>query len=187
MGVVEIIIIGIGLAMDAFAVSLGKGLASGKYRVKNSLICGVWFGGFQMLMPLIGCFLGVKFASSIQAFDHWIAFILLALIGGNMLKEAFGEDDEENNSASYSAKAMFPLAVATAIDALAVGVTFAFLGVNIWLAVSTIGIITFLISGFGVKIGSIFGEKYAKRAEIAGGAILILMGLKILIEHLGLL
>ncbi len=186
MGVVEIIIIGFSLAMDAFAVSLSKGLASGKYKIKNSIICGIWFGGFQMLMPLIGCFLGEKFASSIQAFDHWIAFILLALIGSNMLKEAFS-DDEEEAGASYSIKAMFPLAVATAIDALAVGITFAFLGVNIWLAVAIIGAITFITSGLGVKIGSIFGEKYAKRAEIAGGILLILMGIKILIEHLGLI
>lgn len=186
MGVVEIIIIGFSLAMDAFAVSLSKGLASGKYKIKNSIICGIWFGGFQMLMPLIGCFLGEKFASSIQAFDHWIAFILLALIGSNMLKEAFS-DDEEEAGASYSIKAMFPLAVATAIDALAVGITFAFLGVNIWLAVAIIGAITFITSGLGVKIGSIFGEKYAKHAEIAGGILLILMGLKILVEHLGLI
>ena len=186
MGVVEIIIIGFSLAMDAFAVSLSKGLASGKYKIKNSIICGIWFGGFQMLMPLIGCFLGEKFASSIQAFDHWIAFILLALIGSNMLKEAFS-DDEEEAGASYSIKAMFPLAVATAIDALAVGITFAFLGVNIWLSVAIIGAITFITSGLGVKIGSIFGEKYAKRAEIAGGILLILMGLKILVEHLGLI
>lgn len=186
MGVVEIIIIGFSLAMDAFAVSLSKGLASGKYKIKNSIICGIWFGGFQMLMPLIGCFLGEKFASSIQAFDHWIAFILLALIGSNMLKEAFS-DDEEEAGASYSIKAMFPLAVATAIDALAVGITFAFLGVNIWLTVAIIGAITFITSGLGVKIGSIFGEKYAKRAEIAGGILLILMGIKILIEHLGLI
>lgn len=187
MSIVEIIIIGFSLAMDAFAVSLSKGLASGKYKIKNSIICGVWFGGFQMLMPLIGCFLGEKFASSIQAFDHWIAFVLLALIGSNMLKEAFSNDDEEDTGASYSIKAMFPLAVATAIDALAVGITFAFLGVNIWLAISIIGIITFITSALGVKIGSIFGEKYAKRAEIAGGALLVLMGLKILIEHLGLI
>ena len=186
MGVVEIIIIGFSLAMDAFAVSLSKGLASGKYKIKNSIICGIWFGGFQMLMPLIGCFLGEKFASSIQAFDHWIAFILLALIGSNMLKEAFS-DDEEEAGASYSIKAMFPLAVATAIDALAVGITFAFLGVNIWLAVAIIGAITFITSGLRVKIGSIFGEKYAKRAEIAGGLLLILIGLKILVEHLGLI
>lgn len=186
MGVVEIIIIGFSLAMDAFAVSLSKGLASGKYKIKNSIICGIWFGGFQMLMPLIGCFLGEKFASSIQAFDHWIAFILLALIGSNMLKEAFS-DDEEEAGASYSIRAMFPLAVATAIDALAVGITFAFLGVNIWLAVAIIGAITFITSGLGVKIGSIFGEKYAKRAEIAGGILLILMGLKILVGHLGLI
>lgn len=186
MGIVEIIIIGFSLAMDAFAVSLSKGLASGKYKIKNSIICGIWFGGFQMLMPLIGCFLGEKFASSIQAFDHWIAFILLALIGSNMLKEAFS-DDEEEAGASYSIKAMFPLAVATAIDALAVGITFAFLGVNIWSAVAIIGAITFITSGLGVKIGSIFGEKYAKRAEIAGGILLILMGLKILVEHLGLI
>lgn len=187
MGLIEIIIIGFSLAMDAFAVSLSKGLASGKYKFKNSIICGIWFGGFQMLMPLIGCFLGERFASSIQTFDHWIAFVLLALIGSNMLKEAFSDEEEENTGSSYSIKTMFPLAVATAIDALAVGITFAFLGVNIWLAISIIGIITFITSGIGVKIGSVFGEKYAKSAEIAGGILLILMGLKILIEHLGLI
>lgn len=186
MSVVEIIIIGFGLAMDAFAVSLSKGLASGRYRLKHSFICGLWFGGFQMLMPLIGCFLGTKFASSIQAFDHWIAFILLALIGSNMLREAFS-GDEDNADASYSIKEMFPLAVATAIDALAVGVTFAFLGVNILLAICIIGAITFITSGIGVRIGNIFGEKYASRAEIAGGILLILMGIRILIEHLGIL
>ncbi len=187
MGIVEIIIIGFSLAMDAFAVSLSKGLASVKYKIKNSIICGIWFGVFQMLMPLIGCFLGQRFASSIQAFDHWIAFVLLALIGSNMLKEAFSNDDEEDASSSYNIKSMFPLAVATAIDALAVGITFAFLGVNIWLAIAIIGAITFITSGLGVKIGSIFGEKYAKRAEISGGILLILMGVKILIEHLGLI
>ena len=187
MGIVEIIIIGFSLAMDAFAVSLSKGLASGKYKIKNSLICGIWFGGFQMLMPLIGCFLGERFASSIQSFDHWIAFILLALIGSNMLKEAFSDEDDEDASASYGVKAMFPLAVATAIDALAVGITFAFLKVNLLLAVLIIGIITFVLCVIGTKIGNAFGNKFENKAEILGGIVLILIGTKILLEHLGII
>lgn len=187
MTTLEVILIGIGLAMDAFAVSLSKGLASGDYKFKNSIICGFWFGGFQMLMPLIGCFLGVNFSAYIQSFDHWIAFVLLAIIGGNMIKEAFSDEKDDKTDCSYSARQMFPLAVATAIDALAVGITFAFLGVNIYLAVCIIGVITFFISGFGVKLGSIFGEKYSSHAEIIGGILLIIMGIKILTEHLGLI
>lgn len=184
MGFWEIFIIAASLAMDAFAVSVSKGLATPRYRVRNSIICGVWFGGFQMLMPLIGCFLGIQFAGYIESVDHWIAFVLLALIGGNMIREAVRGEEEAADS-SYSALRMLPLAVATAIDALAIGVTFAFLRVNIWMAVLEIGVITFVISAIGVRIGSVFGEKYAARAEIAGGALLILMGARILLEHLG--
>lgn len=187
MTTIEIIIISIGLAMDAFAVSLSKGLASGTYKFKNSIMCGFWFGFFQMLMPLIGCFLGINFSTYIQAFDHWIAFILLGIIGGNMIKEAFSTESDSKTNCSYSIKQMFPLAIATSIDALAVGITFAFLGVNIYTAVLIIGVITFLVSGLGVKLGSVFGEKYSSHAEIAGGALLIIMGIRILIEHLGLL
>lgn len=186
MGFWDVLWIAIGLSMDAFAVSVSKGLATPHYRVRNSLICGVWFGGFQILMPLIGCFLGTQFAGYIESIDHWVAFALLALIGGNMLREAFSGEEEDVDS-SYAPLRMLPLAVATAIDALAVGVTFAFLGTDIWTAVLEIGVTTFLLSAAGVRIGAVFGEKYAARAEIAGGVILILMGMRILLEHLGVL
>lgn len=186
MGFWEILIVAAGLSMDAFAVSVGKGLATPHYRTRNSLICGLWFGGFQMLMPLIGCFLGIQFAGYIQSIDHWIAFVLLALIGGNMIREAVGGEEEAADS-SYAPSRMLPLAIATAIDALAVGVTLAFLRVNIWTAVLEIGATTFVFSAAGVRIGSVFGEKYAARAEIAGGTLLILMGLRILLDHLGVL
>lgn len=184
MGFWGIFAIAVGLSMDAFAVSLGKGLATPHYRARNSLICGLWFGGFQMLMPLIGCFLGTRFAGRIESIDHWIAFVLLGLIGGNMIREGVRGEEEPADS-SYTPLRMLPLAVATAIDALAVGVTFAFLHVNIWTAVLEIGATTFVLSAAGVRIGAVFGEKYAARAEIAGGALLILMGLRILLEHLG--
>ncbi|MDR3766959.1 MAG: manganese efflux pump MntP family protein [Butyricicoccus sp.] len=185
MGFWGIFAIAVGLSMDAFAVSVSKGLATPRYQARQSLICGLWFGGFQMLMPLIGCFLGTQFAGYIQAIDHWIAFVLLALIGGNMIREAVRGEEEEADS-SYAPSRMLPLAIATAIDALAIGVTFAFLRVNIWTAVLEIGVTTFVFSAAGVRIGSVFGEKYAARAEIAGGAILVLMGLRILLEHLGI-
>ena len=183
MGFIEIFLIGVGLAMDAFAVSICKGLSVKQLKVKNALTCGVYFGGFQALMPLIGFILGVQFKDKIESIDHWIAFVLLGFIGFNMIKEAF--EDEENCNNDFSFKAMIPLAIATSIDALAVGVTFAFLSVNIVYAITIIGITTFIIAMIGVKIGHIFGMKYKKNAEIAGGVILILMGIKILLEHLG--
>ena len=186
MGFIEIFLVGVGLSMDAFAVSICKGLSTRVLKLKHALICGGYFGFFQGLMPLIGYLLGVSFQAQIEAIDHWIAFILLALIGGNMLKEAF-EDEDEECVEDFSFKAMIPLAIATSIDALAVGVTFAFLKVNIITAIIIISITTFVISMFGVKIGNVFGNKYKSKAEIAGGVILILIGLKILLEHLGIL
>lgn len=185
MGIAELFIIAVGLSMDAFAVSICKGLSLGKIRVKHMCIAGVWFGGFQALMPAIGYVLGSTFADLITRWDHWIAFLLLAVIGGNMVKESFGE--EETMDSSMTAKTMFLLAVATSIDALAVGVTFAFLKVNIVMAVLLIGCITFICSAVGVKIGSIFGTKYKSRAELFGGIVLILIGCKILLEGIGLL
>lgn len=186
MGFIEIVIIGVGLAMDAFAVSVCKGLSTRKLEWKHALICGGYFGALQGLMPLIGYILGVQFKNKIENIDHWIAFILLGLIGINMIKEAFSEE-EENCVPDFSFKAMLPLAVATSIDALAIGVTFAFLNVNIVYAVIVIAVTTLIISMTGVKIGHVFGSKYKSKAEITGGVILILMGLKILLEHLGLL
>ena len=186
MTLVELFILAVGLSMDAFAVSVCKGLAVGKTGIKESCIAGVWFGGFQALMPLAGFFLGSRFAKYITKFDHWIAFILLVIIGGVMIKEAF-EDEEKQESASMSVKTMLPMAVATSIDALAVGVTFAFLNVSIVPAVSFIGVVTFVFSAVGVKIGSIFGSKYKSKAEFFGGAVLVLLGVKILLEHLGII
>ena len=183
MDMITLFLIAVGLSMDAFAVSVCKGLATPKYKFKYSLICGAWFGGFQALMPTLGYLLGVNFKSYITAFDHWIAFILLAIIGFNMIKESLS-DDEEGADPSFAPKTMLVLAVATAIDALAVGVTFAFLDVNITEAVIFIGMCTFIISAAGVKIGSVFGTKYKSKAELAGGIILIILGIKILIEHL---
>ena len=182
MGAWELFVLAVGLSMDAFAVSICKGLSLGKIKVKHMCIAGMWFGGFQALMPLIGYFLGSLFADMITKYDHWITFILLLFIGGNMIKEAVG--DEEHVDASMDVKGMFILAVATSIDALAVGVTFAFLKVAIVPAVSFIGIVTFVCSAAGVKIGSIFGTKYSKKAELFGGVVLILIGIKILVEGL---
>ncbi|MBR6525280.1 MAG: manganese efflux pump [Clostridia bacterium] len=189
MGILELAILAVGLAMDAFAVSICKGLALKKTNIRHMAVVGAWFGGFQALMPLIGFFLGSMFAEKIQAFDHWIAFGLLALIGGNMLREAFGgeEDECEDCQNSMSAKAMLPMAIATSIDALAVGISLAVVNANIWVSITFIGVVTFLLSGMGVKLGSVFGAKYKTKAEIAGGVILILLGLKILLEHLGVL
>lgn len=182
MGIVELLFLAVGLAMDAFAVSVCKGLSAKEYRLRHSLTAGAYFGGFQALMPLLGWLLGSQFESVIKSVDHWIAFGLLGLIGANMVREAFGKAEEVN--ASFSPKAMLPLAVATSIDALAVGVTFAFLEVNIWLAVALIGGVTFAISAAGVKVGNVFGARFQSKAELAGGIILILLGVKILIEHL---
>lgn len=185
MKIWELFIIAVGLAMDAFAVSVCKGLSSPKISFKHSLTAGIYFGGFQALMPLIGFFLGRNFQSLVESVDHWIAFVLLSIIGANMIKEAFSK--EEAVDASFGFKAMLPLAVATSIDALAVGITFAFLSVDIVPAVSFIGVITFLLSTIGVLLGSKFGAKYKSKAEFAGGIVLILMGIKILLEHLGIL
>ena len=184
MGLIELFLIAVGLSMDAFAVSVCKGLAMPKCTFKKAAIVGLWFGGFQALMPAIGYVLGAQFQETIASIDHWIAFVLLALIGGNMIHEAL-DNDEEEADASLDVKTMFLLAVATSIDALAIGITFAFLKVNIIPAVCFIGIVTFIISFAGVKIGNVFGVRYKNKAEIVGGVILILLGLKILLEHLG--
>ena len=187
MGIIEIILIAVSLAMDAFAVSICKGLSMKKMEWKKAIIIGLYFGLFQGGMPLIGYLLGVGFEESIKFIDHWIAFGLLAFIGGNMIKEALSknEDDEVDDKVDF--KTMIVLAIATSIDALAVGVTFAFLNVNIILAACLIAIITFIISCIGVKLGNVFGDKYEKKAELAGGVVLVLIGLKILLEHLGIL
>lgn len=186
MGLLELFIIAVGLSMDAFAVSVCKGLSVRELKPRHALTVGAYFGGFQMLMPLIGFALGVRFQSLIMSIDHWIAFVLLGLIGANMIRES-REHDEENLSDSFSFGTMLPLAVATSIDALAVGVTFAFLQVNILPAVCFIGTTTFVLSCIGINIGHVFGLKYKSRAEFFGGAVLILMGIKILLEHLGIL
>ena len=183
MDLLSLFLIAVGLSMDAFAVSVCKGLATPKYKLKYSMICGAWFGGFQALMPAVGYLLGVNFKKYITTIDHWIAFVLLALIGFNMIREALKNDDEGADP-SFTAKSMSLLAVATSIDALAIGITFAFLDVNIVAAVLFIGVCTFVISAAGVKIGSAFGTRFKSKAEIAGGAILIILGLRILVEHL---
>lgn len=183
MGLLDLFITAVALSMDAFAVSVSKGLSVGRVRLKHGLITGAYFGGFQAMMPLLGFFLASSFADYIRRFDHWIAFGLLALIGANMLREALSGEDEEMND-SFSFKTMLPLAVATSIDALATGVSFAVTDTNIWLAIALVGATTFAFSAAGVKIGNVFGAKYKSKAELAGGLILILMGAKILIEHL---
>ena len=192
MGIGELFLLAVGLSMDAFAVSVCKGLAMKKATLKAEATCGLWFGGFQMLMPVTGFFLGSLFAEAIEAFDHWVAFGLLVIIGINMLKEVLEKEDESGDDpekdADLSVKTMFLMAVATSIDALAVGISLAMVGsVNIWLAAAFIGICTCLLSALGVKIGNVFGSRYEKKAELAGGVILILLGAKILLEHLGLL
>lgn len=185
MGIIELFLLAVGLSMDAFAVSVCKGLAMPRITVKKASVVALWFGGFQALMPLLGYFLGVQFQDKITAIDHWIAFVLLGIIGVNMVREALSGECE-NTSDSLDIKTMFILAVATSIDALAVGITFAFLKVDIIPAVSFIGATTFILSAAGVKIGNVFGTKYKSKAELAGGVILILLGLKILLEHLGI-
>lgn len=186
MDFVTLLTLAVGLAMDAFAVSICKGLAMREKILKKGIIVGLWFGGFQALMPTIGFFLGTQFKDQITSIDHWIAFVLLGLIGINMVKEALSNEEEQADD-SIAVKEMFMLAVATSIDALAVGITFAFLNVHIVSAASIIGVCTFLISFAGVKIGNIFGTKYKSKAELAGGIILILLGFKILFEHLHIL
>lgn len=186
MSILELLLLAVGLSMDAFAVSVCKGLAIKQINVKKALLVGLYFGLFQAGMPIIGYLLGASFQDKIQSIDHWIAFVLLGIIGVNMIREAFSKKEEEPD-ASLDFKTMLVLAVATSIDALAVGVTFAFLKVNLLFAVATIGIITCLLSMGGVKIGNAFGVKYKARAEFAGGAILLLLGIKTLLEHLGFL
>lgn len=183
MSLTELFLIAVGLSMDAFAVAVCKGLSLGKIKVKHMLLAGLWFGGFQGLMPAIGYFFGNFFTDFINAYAHWIAFGLLAIIGGNMIKESFSKQEEEM-SASMAPKTMLLLAIATSIDAMAVGVSFAFMQVQIVWAVIFIGCITFILSAIGVKVGSIFGTKYKSKAELVGGLVLIVMGLKILIEGL---
>ncbi len=185
MGILELFILAVGLSMDAMAVAVCKGLSVRKLKFGHALITGLYFGGFQAAMPLIGYFLGRGFRSYIESIDHWIGFVLLVLIGANMLKESFGEAEEVN--ASFTPRAMIPMAVATSIDALAVGVTFAFLKVNIVPAVSFIGVITFSLSMLGVWVGHLFGAKFKASAERIGGIVLILMGCKILLDHLGVI
>ena len=188
MGIIELFLIAVGLSMDAFAVSVCKGLAMKRCTWSKAGIVGLYFGVFQALMPTIGYFLGVQFKSVITSVDHWIAFILLGIIGGNMIREAVkGDDSCDSSGASLDVRTMLALAVATSIDALAVGVTFAFLSVQIIPAVSFSGVTTFTISVIGVKIGNIFGTRYKAKAELAGGVILVLIGCKILLEHLGVL
>ncbi len=187
MGIAELFILAVGLSMDAFAVSVCKGLAMQRCRLKNAMVCGVWFGGFQALMPLLGYLLGYQFRDVITSIDHWVAFVLLAVIGANMIREAFGKKEEPVNAA-MDWKTMLLMAVATSIDALAVGITFAFLpDTNILAAVFFIGCITFFLSTAGAKLGNVFGAKYKSKAELAGGVILIALGVKILLEHLGVL
>ena len=188
MGFMELLLLAVGLSMDAFAVSICKGLSMHKAGLREGAICGAWFGGFQALMPLVGFFLGTLFAEAIEKFDHWVAFGLLAIIGINMLKEAFSKCDCQEHNADLSFKAMLLMAIATSIDAMAVGISLAMAGnVNIFLAVLLIGVTTFLLSAVGVKIGNVFGSRFEKKAQAAGGIILILLGLKILLEHLGVL
>ena len=182
MELIELFLVALSLSMDAFAVSLCKGLSVGRPTPGQCLTCGAWFGGFQALMPLIGFLLGVRFQGVISSVDHWVAFVLLGLIGANMVREALGGDEERVDS-SFGPRAMLPLAVATSIDALAVGVTFAFLRVEIAPAVALIGVTTLVLSAIGVKVGSVFGDRFQSKAELAGGVILILMGTKILLEH----
>ena len=186
MNILELFIIAVGLSMDAFAVSVCKGLSAGRVRLGHALTAGIWFGGFQALMPFLGWLLGSRFQSFISSVDHWIAFLLLGLIGLNMVRESRSQEEEEVG-ASFAPKAMLPLAVATSIDALTVGITFAFLRVNIYWAITLIGVTTFVLSAIGVKAGGIVGERGKSRAELAGGIVLILMGCKILVEHLGLI
>lgn len=183
MSFLELLLTAVALSMDAFAVSVGKGLSSPNASWREGLICGAYFGGFQALMPLAGYLLVSTLSGYIQRFDHWIAFILLALIGANMIREAFSKEGD-SVSGSFSVKTMLLLAVATSIDALATGVTFQLTGTNIWTAISLVGCTTFLFSFLGVKVGSTFGAKYQSKAELIGGVILVLMGVKILLEHL---
>ena len=188
MSFLELLLIAVGLSMDAFSVSICKGLTTKKFSWRMAIICALWFGGFQVLMPVIGYFLGAQFEDFIDSYAHWIAFGLLFLVGANMIREAVWDDKEEDKeSNSLDLKTMFFLAIATSIDALAVGVSFACIQVKLWSSVLIIGLTTFVFSVLGVKIGNVFGSKYEKSAGIIGGIILILIGLKILLEHLGII
>ena len=182
MGIAELVIIAVGLSMDAFAVSIGKGLSLRQIKLRHVLSVGLWFGGFQALMPLIGYLLGATFTAVVSDFDHWIAFFLLGIIGFNMIRDSFSKEEEKHDD-DFSFRTMLMLAVATSIDALAVGVSFAFLSVDLWISVALIGLITFAFSAVGLKIGNIFGNKYKSKAEFTGGVVLVLMGVKILVEH----
>lgn len=181
----ELFVIAVGLSMDAFAVAVCKGLSLGKVKLKHTMLVGLYFGAFQALMPLLGYWLGSNFADIVESIDHWIAFVLLGAIGINMIRESHGDGESVNSS--LTVRAMLPLAIATSIDALAVGVTFAFIRVQIIPAVIFIGVTTFLLSMLGTKLGSTVGSKYGSKAEFVGGVILIIMGLKILLEHLGVI
>lgn len=185
MTLIEVLIIAVSLAMDAFAVSICKGLSLQKMKLKHSIITGLYFGGFQAVMPVLGYLLGKQFESFITSVDHWIAFVLLIIIGANMIRESRSQAEDLNTS--FSPKVMLPMAVATSIDALAIGITFAFLKVNITFAASAIGAVTFILCAVGVKIGNVFGAKFKSKAELAGGIVLILMGIKILLDHLGII
>ena len=190
MGLLELFLIAVGLSMDAFAVAVCQGLCMPKLNLRHGAVIALFFGGFQALMPILGWVLGSQFASYIQNIDHWVAFVLLALIGGNMIREAMSPEDEETACAVdywLDYKQLFLMAIATSIDALAVGVTFAFLRVKIVPAVTLIGCTTFCLSLVGVVVGNFFGARYKRRAELTGGIILVLLGLKILLEHLGIL
>ena len=191
MGFIELLLIGVGLSMDAFAVSICQGLSMTKIKWGHALTVGLYFGGFQALMPFTGWMLGSQFAGRIQQYDHWVAFVLLLLIGGNMIREALSGEEDEAEDAAIGAgldhKKLFLMAIATSIDALAVGVTFAFLDIAILPAIGIIGTTTFFISVAGVAVGCWFGARYKKRAEITGGVILVLLGVKILLEHLGVI
>ena len=186
MGFVELFLLAVGLSMDAFAVSICKGVAMKKATLRGCMTCGVWFGGFQALMPTIGFFLAMLFADEIKAIDHWVAFALLALIGSNMLKEALEKDCDccEEHTADLGFKTMLAMAIATSIDAMAAGISLALDKANIWLNAALIGIVTCILSAVGVKVGAVFGSRFEKKAQLAGGIILILLGLKILLEHL---
>ena len=186
MGILELFLIGVSLSMDAFAVAVCHGLSMPRLNLRQGAVIALFFGGFQALMPFLGWVLGSQFARYIESVDHWVAFALLALIGGNMVREARSQETGEADG-SLSAKAMAPLAVATSIDALAVGVTFAFFSVSIVPAITIIGVTTFCISLGGVVVGNFFGTRYKQRAELTGGIVLILLGAKILLEHLGIL
>ena len=187
MGIWELLLLAVGLSMDAFAVAVCKGLSVGKPKPRHYLLIGLWFGGFQALMPTIGFFLGSLFKSYVDRISSWIAFVLLVLIGANMIREAFSKETDGEKNASFAPLAMLLLAIATSIDALAVGVAFAMDDVNIALAAPIIGVTTFLLSALGLRIGSVFGLRYKNKAEFVGGLILILIGTKILLEHLGVI